>query len=236
MKKLFLIVVLFILSLEPLCALTFKDMPTENITDKVREWLQTVEGNQAPFVMDGYMLLSRASNPQVSYQGIAFRHEQFQIIHRFLKNAHGTFIMAYKLPSGEAPIVYRLIRDGLWSADTTNQIHIKDAHGFKLSCLPLAQPIEDERLTPFVDDGLTTFRYQGDRHKTIFLTGDFISWDPYTYKMEEIRPGFYEARIKLPPGKHRYYFLQNGVKIIDDFNPHTDYSRLEGVVSVFELQ
>lgn len=235
--KRFLFSSLFILiSLLPCHSLTFAEIPTDHITDKVREWMQSAEGNHSPFVMDGFMLLSREGNPLVSYQGIAFQHEDFRIVHKFLKNNSGTFIMAYELPIGKSAIVYRLIKDGLWSADSFNSLRIKDARGFQLSCLPLTEPIKDNRPTPFSNDGSVTFRHKSESGQLIFLTGDFISWDPYTYPMTEIEPGLYEARVKLLPGIHRYYFLQNGVKIIDDFNPHTDYSRLEGIVSVFELQ
>lgn len=236
MKRVLFASVIFFFSLIPCYTLTFSDIPTDNITDNVREWMQTAEGNQAPFVMDGFMLLSRESNPQISYQGIAFQHEQFRIVHKFLKNDSGTFIMAYKLPIGKSSVVYRLIKDGLWCADSFNRFRIKDARGFQLSCLPLTETVRDNRTTPFVSDGWVTFRHKGTPGSDIFLTGDFISWDPYTYKMEEIEPGLYEARIKLSSGIHRYYFLQNGVKMTDDFNPHTDYSRLEGTVSVFEFQ
>ncbi len=236
MKRFVSASVIFFFSLLPCYTLTFTDIPTDNITDKVREWMQTAEGNQAPFVLDGYMLLSRECNPRVAYQGIAFQHEQFRIVHKFLKNDFGTFIMAYKLPIGKSAVIYRLIKDGLWSADSSNSFRIRDARGFQLSCLPLVEPVRDNRATPFEDEGWVTFRHKNDAGQTIFLTGDFVSWDPYTYKMNEIEPGLYETRIKLPAGTHRYYFLRNGVKITDDFNPLTDYSRLEGIVSVFEFQ
>lgn len=236
MKRFISASVIFVFSLLPCYSLTFADIPTDNITDKVREWMQTAEGNQAPFVMDGFMLLSRESNPQISYQGIAFQHEQFRIVHKFLKNDSGTFIMAYELPIGKSAIIYRLVKDGLWSADSSNHFRIRDARGFQLSCLPLAEPVKDNRTTPFENDGWVTFRHKNEPGQTVFLTGDFISWDPYTYKMTETEPGLYEIHVKLSAGTHRYYFLKNGIKMTDDFNPHTDYSRLEGIVSVFEFR
>ncbi len=235
MKKLFFATVLFTLPLKTLFALTFQDMSTENITIKVREWLQTAEGDQAPIVMDGFMLLARKDNPQTNYRGIAFRHEDFRIVHKFMKNKLGTFIMAYKLPEGQSPIVYRLICDGLWSADALNRCRIRDSRGFTLSCLPLPQPIADKRATPYEDGGVVIFRHADEPGQTIFLTGDFISWDPYAYKMTEMTPGLYEISVRLQAGIHRYYFLKNGTKILDESNPFTDYSRLEGPVSVFEF-
>ena len=173
MKKLFFATVLFTLPLKTLFALTFQDMSTENITIKVREWLQTAEGDQAPIVMDGFMLLARKDNPQTNYRGIAFRHEDFRIVHKFMKNKLGTFIMAYKLPEGQSPIVYRLICDGLWSADALNRCRIRDSRGFTLSCLPLPQPIADKRATPYEDGGVVIFRHADEPGQTIFLTGDF---------------------------------------------------------------
>lgn len=236
MKKLFFVMILFTAIISPsLFALTFRDMSTEEITDKVREWIQTAEGNQTPIIMDGFMLIARENNPRINYRGIAFQHEKFQIVHKFQKNKLGTFVMAYKIPPGKSSIIYRLIQDGLWSADNLNQYKIQDARGFSLSCLPLAQPIQNDLDTPRRDGESVVFRFEGEPKQTVFLTGDFIAWDPYTYKMNEILPGIYEINVKLPVGIHRYYFLKNGAKILDESNPFTDYSRLEGPVSVFEF-
>ena len=55
------------------------------------------------------------------------------------------------------------------------------------------------------------------------------------YLMKEKRPGEYYIKLRLNPGQHYYYFLENGVKISDRRNPDLVWDTDFDEISSFTL-
>lgn len=55
------------------------------------------------------------------------------------------------------------------------------------------------------------FETNAEHGSEVYLTGSFNNWDSTSIGMKHNGDGCYEAAIKLPPGRHEYKFVVNGV-------------------------
>ena len=55
------------------------------------------------------------------------------------------------------------------------------------------------------------------------------------YRMKEEQPGEYYIKLRLNPGQHYYYFLENGVKKADRRNPDLVWDADFADISSFSL-
>ncbi len=205
--------------------------------DAIRSYLQNVDKGYPPIFIDDWIIFSTKKAIDPNYIGISFAHEDFTKIHLFKKNLNDTFIFAYKIPNDIHKIKYRLVEDGLWMRDSQNINIETDNRGFEISYLdiPYDKIKYSVKQNPIIEGDSVTFVVRDEPNQQIFLTGDFISWDPFTYLMKELSSGLYSITIRVAKGKHRYFFVKNGVKILDNRNPRKDTSRLEGIVSFFDF-
>src|ERR1035441_10249725 len=44
----------------------------------------------------------------------------------------------------------------------------------------------------------------------VFVAGSFNNWSTKAEPMKEIRPGTWEATLKLPPGEYQFRYFSNG--------------------------
>ena len=44
----------------------------------------------------------------------------------------------------------------------------------------------------------------------VYVAGSFNNWNTSTTPMKEIRPGNWEATLKLPPGEYQFRYFSNG--------------------------
>jgi 1,4-alpha-glucan branching enzyme len=54
------------------------------------------------------------------------------------------------------------------------------------------------------------FEYNNDKASSVFLVGDFNSWNQQKHEMKEIHDGTYRKNLLLPPGTYEYKFLVDG--------------------------
>ncbi len=205
--------------------------------DAIRSYLQNVDKGYPPIFIEDWIIFSTKKAVNPNYIGISFAHEDFTKIHFFKKNLNDTFIFAYKIPNDLKKIRYRLVEDGLWMRDCQNSNIETDNRGFEISYLdiPYDKIKYSVRKNPIIEGENVTFVLEEEPNHQVFLTGDFISWDPFTYLMQEISPGLYSITIRVSKGKHRYLFIKDGIKILDKRNTQKDTSKLEGVVSFFQF-
>ena len=54
----------------------------------------------------------------------------------------------------------------------------------------------------------------------VSVAGSFNNWNPFLQPLDEDtdRPGSYRLLIPLPAGRHEYYFVVNGRKVLDPHN------------------
>ncbi|MDR1931731.1 MAG: glycogen-binding domain-containing protein [Spirochaetales bacterium] len=183
--------------------------------------VETTEAS-APEIIEDTIFFSCKPRETVRYIGIAFAHEQFREIHLFSRNEHGVLFYFYPIPEGVRALDYRLVIDGLWTPDPKNPLKIRSAAGLTLSRLEL--PAEDAQIavkSPVIrGDGYVEFNLAAVPGKDVYLSGSFNGWDPYMYRLNEVRPGLYTLVLRLLPGAYYYIFHAEGRKYLDPMNPN----------------
>lgn len=136
----------------------------------------------------------------------------------------GVLFYAYEIPRGMERLEYRLVIDGLWTADPWNPSRrIDPAGGAARSVVVL--PVRPEApVAPDLDAGALRFDYAGPRGEAVTVAGTFNGWDPFMYEMPEVAPGRYALTLPLPPGTYRYAFFVRGDRVLDPANPRKVYA------------
>ena len=180
-----------------------------------------MEEAKAPYFVGNNCIITYKSDHPIRYVGAAFQHDQFSKIHPFIKNKKDTFILIFPIETNSTieELRYRLVVDGLWMADPNNPNAVLDENGIKISSIQVPDRLSIITSAPFIDpDGRVRFIYRAPRGRNVYLVGDFNNWDPFMHKMREVRPGYYQCRLRLLPGDHFYYFVSNGLKLLDPLN------------------
>ena len=86
------------------------------------------------------------------------------------------------------------------------------------------------------NETIISFAYNSDPGRNIYIIGDFNSWDPYMYKLEEISPGYYYISLNIGPGRHYYNFVINGEKTADPNNFNNVYDSESNLMSFFDVK
>ncbi|MEW5692305.1 MAG: hypothetical protein AB1765_03305 [Candidatus Hydrogenedentota bacterium] len=58
----------------------------------------------------------------------------------------------------------------------------------------------------FEDDGVVFYYYDKDASE-VYLTGDFVFWDPWQLKMDKSKEGVFTKKVAMQPGKYLYHFI-----------------------------
>jgi len=193
---------------------------------------------EKPRIFEDHLFLSYESDRPVRFVGVAFSHENFSKIHSFIRNIHGIFVFVYPLPEDVEQVLYRIVVDGLWMADPSNPRIEKDPSGIFLSSVKLPpKEINRWKLTaPVISEDRAEFYYFGSPGQDIYISGTFNNWDPFMHKLKELTPGSYSISLKVLPGTHFYYFVANGIFMLDTLNPNKGSDSEGFEVSMFEIE
>jgi len=184
--------------------------------------------------------------------GVAFAHEGFGQVYWFRKllvvkddpgaggkkqktpednyRDSGVLFHAYTPPGGLRELRYRLVIDGLWTADPANPNTRRDPQsGLLLSAVALPLGLSPQQTPPPLPspppDKAVTFRFQAPPGETVTLGGSFNGWDPFMYELRETSPGAYSLSLPLPPGTYQYVFFRGGERVVDPANSRRVYAR-----------
>jgi len=209
-------IILIFLSL-PIWEIAAYEPPDLNIHLEIR---QMEEAKQPYFIGNNCVITYKASHP-IRYVGVAFEHEHFSEIHPLIRNDHNTFILLFPIDpnSGIGQLKYRIVVDGLWMSDPNNPMSSTDANGIKLSKVTVPPRLSAITDSPIIQpNGTVKFLYEGPADRNVYLVADFNNWDPFMHRMKEQTPGLYELNLRVLPGDHFYYYLSNGLKMLDPLN------------------
>lgn len=201
-------------------------------SDRLSSLLQSAYQTEPPQQLNDLVVFLNKPQHPVRYMGIAFAHEDFSKIHLFSKQKQGVYYFIYKVTGELSQLDYRLVMDGIWRSDDSNELQLQDVFGHELSRFELDTSIMDDLTAPqILKNNEVLFRYRGEAGKRVFFNSDICSWDPFVFKMEEIRPGLYERKIRMTSGTHWYYFLVDGIKLLGNVSLDTRIHKIEGEVN-----
>jgi hypothetical protein len=146
------------------------------------------------------------------------------------------FLLLMDVPEEVEELRYRLVVDGLWINDPYNPDSEEDAFGRVFSLFDLRERPAPEAVSPEIDtEGTVTFSFRTLPDRAVSVAGDFNHWDPFWHRLQETQPGEYRLTVRMPPGRHFYYYVVNGQRVLDPINQDTarDYEGFR--VSTFYL-
>ncbi len=183
-------------------------------------YLQDIGRAMPPRVFGDYLVFTCATRVPARVVGARFSHEDFRFFHTFRKNENGVYVLTLPVPARSQIVKYRLMIDGVWTADSANPLHEPDEQGIIFSLFPFERT---ERSAPpdgprLLADGIVEFNLAAESGAIVSVAGDFNAFDPFTHRLKEVSPGLFSLRLKLLPGRHYYHFTVNGVRQIDPQN------------------
>jgi hypothetical protein len=198
--------------------------------------VKSLRSAQAPQLVEDVLVLSCKPAVPVGFVGARFEHEGWGILHPYAVNANGVFVLDYPVPEGLREIRYRIVVDGLWMADPANPRAQTDQLGVEFSVFT----VEKEPVRPIINprrerDGEVTFVFHGTPGKRVSIAGDFNNWDPFMDALSETAPGSYSVTLRVPSGRHWYFFFFEGRRVLDMFNSQTGIDPDGNRVSYFSL-
>ena len=223
--------ILIVLLLSSFCPLFSIELEGYNINKK----LISLEKSGPPEIIDNYIIFTLENDEKPSFVGAAFDFENYTKIHQYYRTQTGIYYLVINKPETDM-IRYRVIIDGIWQADPHSLKNIKEFSGVEISIFPLPDVPDNENIYPLTENAYTLFYHRGKPGSSVYLTGSFNNWDPFMYRMEEKKPGEYYFRVRLNPGEHYYYFIENGMKIADKRNPEVVWDRDYNEISAFILK
>ena len=183
-----------------------------------------------PKVLENFIVFTADAGPR--FMGISFDFENYKTVHKYerhvLKDVDGNMkkeILFYVLerPKKIEHIEYRLVIDGLWTNDPSNELSRYDQNtGLILSCIELKDTSPE--LTELQENSSVKFVYKGEIGLQVRLAGTFTSWDSWIYELSETKPGFYELTLPLPRGKYYYRYFIGMNSVVDKTNPNRAYA------------
>ena len=139
-----------------------------------------------------------------------------------------------------AELQYLYIVDGIWSYDSNNPAAGYDFAGKRYSTFALPRT-DRPQISPRIAADKTTFTFDPhnrditrisqidgstyfvdtERQHTVFIAGSFNGWNPFAQPLERVEENgqpYYRVSLTVPRGEHRYYFVIDGVPILDPLN------------------
>ena len=227
MKKTLLILIAAMLSVQ----LYAIEIEGYNIQKK----LLNIDDAGEPQFIDDYILFTFKSNEKVSFVGAAFDFDNYTKLYQYKRTPEGIYFLVINNPQKEL-IKYRLIVDGIWMADPFTPEKIREINSVEISMIRPPEKPDNEINYPYTKNGLTYFYYKGAENISVYLAGSFNSWDPFMYLLAEKKPGEYYISLKLPAGKHNYYFVANGKITPDRRNPYVVWDKEFREISTYTLE
>lgn len=209
------------------------------------ELLLSLSAPQPPVVFEDAVIFT-ADGRHNRKVGVAFAHEDYRRIYWFKKilipvdqtepfnekakkeperlRDSGILFYAYQTPPDLSRLEYRLVVDGLWVSDPSNPVRRTDMHsGLELSVTGAPRQSDKAAMGAVEKSGVLSLRYTAASGEAVTVAGDFNAWDPFMYRLKEIRSGEYMLELPLPAGTYHYILYKNGERVLDPGNQNKKY-------------
>ncbi len=223
----FLALLVFTMAAVPLFAekkIEFKDYDLDVL-------IHNIDEPGAPVITNDYIVFT--AEPNHRYVGIAFEHENYQIVHPFKAlvmtdddgNSYRKHLFyCYERKHEFTTLKYRLVIDGLWTIDPLNPRKEYD-DSVNLYFSVVEDPNSVKIYTKQDKTDGVHFIYKGESGLKLHIAGTFTNWDPWIYEMVETSPGLYELELPLPAGKYYYNYYIGLTPVLDNTNPQKIYTK-----------
>lgn len=204
--------------------------------------LHEITAPGAPIVTDDYIIFT--ADVYNRFVGIAFDFENYNVIHPFQilttkdddgKVSRKHMFYCYQRQHKFTSLKYRLVIDGLWTADPLNPLKEYDEE-VNLYFSKVEDPGSVKIYTQAKDDEFVHFIYKGEPGLKLNLAGTFTNWDPWIYQLYETSPGLYELELPLTTGTYYYNYYIGMTPILDNTNPEKIYATDGRVASVITVK
>lgn len=192
---------------------------------------------------------------------VAFEHQNYTRLHYLERNENDIFLFLLPLDTVDPELdelKYLYVVDGIWVNDLLNPAVGSDFAGKRYSIVsllrgnrPPTSPLQRDNQTVFFFDpvfsdtirvsDITGVTYYPDTEQplSVFVAGSFNGWDPISYPLTRVKSrnqAYYQLSLPLPAGEYRYYFVVNGVPILDPLNDNIAVESSGRQTSFFEVE
>ena len=218
------------------------------------DFLRSISAPGKPEIFGNGVIFTASSSHQ--RVGISFAHEGYARVHWFQRLMipgdmaeieaagrnrrnidpnidSGIMFHLAIIPEGIKNMDYRLVIDGLWTADPLNPLTVTGPSGVVQSRVSLP---ERPQAVLASAPGTFRFNFRAPPGEIVTVAGTFNNWDPFMYELRETSPGFYTLTLPLPPGNFQYVFFHRGEQHYDPANMRRLYTRYGRVISVGVVQ
>ena len=219
----------------------FAEEPVKYNPYELDKLLHEIEKPGAPVVTEDYIIFT--ADPKSRYVGIAFDFENYQIVHPYtlltITDEDGNvtprhLFYCYERKHKISEIRYRLVIDGLWTADPLNPDKVYDDN-VNLYFSKVSSGGYVKKNTEVNENNCIHFIYKGESGQKVRLAGNFSNWDSWIYELKETEPGFYELVLPLPDGTYYYNYYIGLNTVTDNTNPDVVFTKDGREVSVITV-
>lgn len=206
-------------------------------------YLSELRQAHAPRLLGDRLLFTYAQSQPLYAVAVAFSHQNYTRLYYLEKNEYDVFLFRLPLDTIDpdlSELQYLYIVDGIWINDPLNLTVGSDFAGKRYSLIslprtgrPVTSPLQRDEQTVFFFDPAahdavrisditgTTYYPEPSQPLVVFVAGSFNGWDPGSHPLEQVEQqdiAYYTLSIPVSSGDYRYYFVVNGVPVLDPLN------------------
>ena len=234
MKKTIILVVIMISAVSAFCLEKYVDI------DMIRY-------ASAPRTLDEGFLFTLP--PDTGYT-IFLRHngDNWQMDYHFRQNMYKVWCLYLpysdiKVSSQSSGLLYKLNINGFWDNDPNNANFIYDRFHEKISYLRIPADKDNSRKRmPIISESedrfkkQVTFKYYNPDAKEVSVVCSDTNWAVFSHNMQPDKFGYWSISLNFGKGHYCYYFIADWEKVLDDWNPDSEYEQDIGLVNTFRIE
>ncbi len=147
-----------------------------------------------------------------------------------------------KAVSQASGLLYKLNINGFWDNDPNNANFIYDRFHEKISYLRIPADKDNSRKRmPIISESedrfkkQVTFKYYNPDAKEVSVVCSDANWAIFSHNMQPDKFGYWSISLNFGKGDYCYYFIADWEKVLDAWNPDSEYEQDIGLVNTFRI-